>query len=222
MQELMELLRKEEALDSQEDTLDPQEDTLDLKEDALDPKENIPSPSRGLTAAEGLDLEDSGITGELGILENEMGGESTELSTTLEWNGLFANIPLLVQGQVDVEDLLAGEEATEEQIKIAKDRAQEREKEGEVIPTYDTIEEAVAVAQRRSDLKSRRREFRQDQSRYGTQLREDQARQRAKDSAPIEEESIYPPGQAAPPEMPPPSPGKMPPAPPPGDIRPER
>jgi hypothetical protein len=207
MQELMELLRKEEAFNPKEDTLPIEEPQTEMYSEerlreGVGPIGGPNSPSHGMTAAEGLDLEDSALEGEFGILENEMGGQSTELSTTLEWNGLFANIPLLVQGQVDVEDLLAGEEATEEQVEIAKARAQEREKEGEVIPTYDTIEEAVAVAERRSDLKGQRR------------------MKPIADSAPIiEEESIYPPGQAPPPEMPPPPPGKMPPAPPPGDIR---
>ena len=203
------------------------------KEDTLAPKENIPSPSRDQTVAGGLDLENPALERGIERLVQELQsstdrwdlgmppGGYTEQTVKIPYQvrsgpfkDKFANIPLLVQGQVDVEDLLAGEEATEEQVKIAKARAQEREEQGEVIAAYDTIEAARAIAQRQrmGYLFHDTWDTGEDDERsMFHKLKYQRHMKPIADSAPIEEESIYPPGQAALPEMPPPSPGKMPP-----------
>lgn len=98
-------------------------------------------------------------TGELGALERPDGGVSTELSITIESKdineGRVTNIPLLVKGQIDVDNLLAGKKATKKQIDIAIKRAKERIEAGGTLPSFGTVEEAVIEAGKRSDEKGR-------------------------------------------------------------------
>lgn len=96
----------------------------------------------------------SALTGELGTLKRPDGGVSTEISITVTDKRLNAgkptNIPTLVRGQIDVDDLLAGKDVTKEQQEIAINRAVERVAEGQELPAYKTIEEAVKEAKARS------------------------------------------------------------------------
>jgi hypothetical protein len=120
-----------------------------------------PAPTgRGATAPETLALTDTALTGELGALDRPDGGQSTELSITIpigtKGRERFVNIPLLVEGQVNVAGLLRGEKPSVEQEEIAIERAMERVEGGAALPEYDTPEEAGGVAQRRSDLKAQR------------------------------------------------------------------
>jgi hypothetical protein len=93
--------------------------------------------------------------GELGVLKRPGGGISTELSITIQVQelnqGRPTNIPLLVKGQVDVNGLLSGNRPTDQQMNIAIGRALERVAQGQELPSFDSIEEAVASAQQRSD-----------------------------------------------------------------------
>ena len=96
----------------------------------------------------------SALTGELGRLERPGGGYSSELSATFDDPRLggIANVPLLVKGQIDVADLLAGKKRTREQEEIAIRRAAERIMFGaEDLPTYGSIPEAVKAAGARSE-----------------------------------------------------------------------
>lgn len=91
--------------------------------------------------------------GELGALDRPDGRQSTEISITVEWDGRYANIPLLVEGQTGVKNLLAGEEITDKQMDIAIKRAQERVNDGAYLPTYETEAFAIEDARKRSQLK---------------------------------------------------------------------
>jgi hypothetical protein len=93
--------------------------------------------------------------GELGSLRRPDGGVSTELSVTVTdprlAGGRATNIPLLVAGQKNVQGLLAGDDPTEEQIEFAIRRAATRTKGGAALPSYDSVEEAVAAAKSRPE-----------------------------------------------------------------------
>ena len=95
--------------------------------------------------------------GELGALKGPKGMWSTRLTITVNEGYINGsqptNIPLLVEGQVDVEDLLAGKEPTEKQKQIAKARAAERVQMGAALPFYDSIEEAESAAKAYSKQK---------------------------------------------------------------------
>lgn len=93
--------------------------------------------------------------GELGVLDRPGGGVSTELSVTVRDprlnGGRPTNIPLLVQGQEDVPDLLADKEPTASQREIAIRRAEMRMRRGASLPSYETIGEAVKAAKARTE-----------------------------------------------------------------------
>jgi len=90
--------------------------------------------------------------GELGMIENEDGSVSTEFSITTEIPELggWVNIPTLVQGQDDLAFLETGE-LSEENERIAIDRARERVASGARLPAYNTPDEAVEAAENRSE-----------------------------------------------------------------------
>lgn len=105
---------------------------------------------------------DDPITGELGIKSRPDGGGSSEISITVTDprlnGGRPTNIPLLVQGQTGVNDLLAGKQWTPEQEDIAVRRAMQRSY-GRAVPSYGTIPEAVDAARARSDAGGSARKF---------------------------------------------------------------
>lgn len=90
--------------------------------------------------------------GELGMIQNEDGSVSTEFSITKEIPELggWVNIPTLVEGQEDLSFLETGE-LTEENERIAIDRARERVASGAQLPYYNTPDEAVEAAENRSE-----------------------------------------------------------------------
>jgi len=59
------------------------------------------------------------------------------------YGGKPTNIPLLVQGQEDVDSLLQGKPPTQRQYEIAVRRAIERVKAGKAMPMFQTREEAA-------------------------------------------------------------------------------
>lgn len=93
--------------------------------------------------------------GELGVLDRPGGGVSTELSITVRDprlnGGRPTNVPLLVQGQEGVQDLLADKEPTASQREIAIRRAEVRMRRGAVLPSYGTLKEATTAAQKRTE-----------------------------------------------------------------------
>lgn len=90
--------------------------------------------------------------GELGMIQNEDGSVSTEFSITKELPELggWVNIPTLVEGQEDLLFLETGE-LTEENERIAIDRARERVASGAQLPAYDRLEDAIEAAENRSE-----------------------------------------------------------------------
>jgi hypothetical protein len=109
--------------------------------------------AKQLTDLQSARREISALEGELGALPRPDGGISTEISITsndFRDPNRYVNIPLLVEGQVGVEDLLAGKQATLEQQRIAMERAKARVAGGATLPSFQTPEEAVAAAQARS------------------------------------------------------------------------
>lgn len=100
----------------------------------------------------------SPLSGELGTLRRPDGSVSTEISITVTDprlnQGRPTNIPSLVQGQTGVNDLLAGKRITPEQQNIAIQRAIDRTRDGLSLPSFGTIEEAVAAAKARSQSKA--------------------------------------------------------------------
>jgi hypothetical protein len=115
-------------------------------------------------AAQEPDPENDARTGELGIQERPGGGHSSEISITVTDprlnGGRPTNIPLLVQGQVHVDDLLAGRQWTHEQEEIAVQRAVQRLTEGRGLPSYGSIPEAERAAQARSESGASGHKFR--------------------------------------------------------------
>lgn len=97
-------------------------------------------------------------TGELGTLKRSDGGISTEISITVTDKrlnkGKPTNIPLLVKGQISVDDLLDGKNHTRKQEEIAIKRAVERIKAGASLPSFENIDEAVKAAETRSKTKT--------------------------------------------------------------------
>lgn len=89
--------------------------------------------------------------GELGQINNKNGSISTEFSITenIPELGGWVNIPTLVKGQNDLSFLESGK-LTDENFKIAVNRAIERVKAGAKLPTYNSLEEANRAAETRS------------------------------------------------------------------------
>ena len=99
----------------------------------------------------------SALEGELGLLPNAYGGLSSEISITVEDmrlnRGKPTNIPTLVRGQEDVESLLQGAPVSDNQKEIAIQRALMRMLEGQNLPSFASIDEAVSAAIQRSRAK---------------------------------------------------------------------
>ena len=96
------------------------------------------------------EMEDDPLTGELGIIENEDGTQSTERSVSIDIDGGYYNIPLLVKGQIDPEGLANGKPPTDEQIDIAYGRFDARGGFHKIQP-YESQEEAEQAAKDRSN-----------------------------------------------------------------------
>lgn len=107
-----------------------------------------------------LSLRASALSGELGTLRRPDGGVSTEISVTVTDSrlnrGRATNIPLLVNGVPNIDDLLAGKPATSKQVDAAIKRAQARVSEGAFLPSFDNIELAEKVAENRHLEEERR------------------------------------------------------------------
>lgn len=93
----------------------------------------------------------SALEGELGIFANPDGSFSTERSSTIQLDGKWVNVPLLVEGQDEdaIRRILSGE-PSDEDYKRAIERAKKRRDAGQALPTYSTVEEAVSAAKDRS------------------------------------------------------------------------
>ena len=93
------------------------------------------------------------LTGELGIFSHKDGGFSTEKSTTVEVDGKWMNIPMLVKGQSPeaVQRILYGK-PSQEDYHIAVKRAIQRSKKFN-LPTYNNMQDAVRAAIARSNSK---------------------------------------------------------------------
>jgi len=100
----------------------------------------------------------SALEGELGRFDNPDGSFSTERSITVTDprlnDGKPTNIPTLVKGQSkeNIERILSGD-MDEDIEETAILRAIERVKQGQKLPSYSTIEEAVKAAMQRSENK---------------------------------------------------------------------
>jgi hypothetical protein len=90
--------------------------------------------------------------GELGEIKNPDGTTSTEYSITeyVPELGGWVNIPSLVKGQVDVRNLLDGNQITRQQMGIAIRRAIARVENGAMLPSYPTVDEALKAADSRT------------------------------------------------------------------------
>lgn len=105
---------------------------------------------------EGFELVEDALSGELGAIPNPFGGISTEKSITITDprinQGRPTNIPQLVTGQSpeSIQRILA-DQATREDQEIAITRAIQRMSEGQALPSFGSIDEAVSVARSRSD-----------------------------------------------------------------------
>ena len=93
----------------------------------------------------------SALDGELGIFINPDGSFSTERSATVELDGKWVNIPLLVEGQDNdaIRRILSGEPSDEDYGRAIQ-RAKKRRNAGQDLPSYSSAEEAVAAAKSRS------------------------------------------------------------------------
>jgi len=78
--------------------------------------------------------------------EHPDGGVSTELNTIVGRPGNYRMIPMLVPGQTDTQNLLAGRPATEQQYDAAARYARTRDSE---VPKFKTVQEAEDYEQRR-------------------------------------------------------------------------
>lgn len=96
----------------------------------------------------------SALTGELGVFLNPDGSHSTERSTTVQIDGKWVNIPMLVKGQDEnaIRRILAGT-PNKKDYETAVRRAKERMKLGQELPTYATLKDAESAARARSDSK---------------------------------------------------------------------
>ena len=129
----------------------------------------VPTEGEEVTEKELAELVGKGAAGEFGLptaaeqKENALTGElgqiksSSEISITVTDprlnNGKPTNIPTLVKGQIKVDELADTLKPTKEQEEIAIKRAAKRVAAGANLPSFDTIEEAVAAARARSDSK---------------------------------------------------------------------
>lgn len=101
----------------------------------------------------------SALEGELGRWAAPQGFISTEISITIEDerlnNGRPTNIPTLVQGQINPGAIVlsGGEDLTPQQQEQAILRAIERVGEGQTLPSFETMDEAVKAAIARSNSK---------------------------------------------------------------------
>ena len=101
----------------------------------------------------------SALEGELGRWVAPNGFISTEISITIEDkrlnSGRPTNIPTLVEGQINPGAIVfsTGADITPEQVEQATLRAIERVKEGQTLPSFDTMEQAVEAAIDRSNSK---------------------------------------------------------------------
>lgn len=102
---------------------------------------------------------DSALEGELGVWHNPvMGGYSTEVSETMVDprlnGGAPTNVPLMVQGQDQeaIQRILAGQSGGKE-AEIALLRALQRVQQGQKLPAYLSVHEAVQNAGSRSGNK---------------------------------------------------------------------
>lgn len=98
----------------------------------------------------------SALLGELGVIPNPNGGFSSELSITVTDSrlngGLPTNIPQLIKTQpADAIQRILNGQASRDDINRAIERAVQRVSEGQVLPKFSTIEEAVKAAGARSD-----------------------------------------------------------------------
>jgi len=104
-----------------------------------------------------------GIAGELGALQRPDGGVSDTISITVTDprinGGRPTNVPLLAQGQEDVQGLLEGKRPTEKQDTLAILRAVQRQMLGERVPSYPSIDEAINAAKAFSAQQSRRGDY---------------------------------------------------------------
>jgi len=91
--------------------------------------------------------------GELGVIKNPDGSVSTEYSMTenVPELGGWVNLPTLVEGQEGYEEFLKGKKLTKKQRQLAIQRAIERVKQGAELPSYKTMEDALAVARSRTE-----------------------------------------------------------------------
>jgi hypothetical protein len=98
--------------------------------------ETIPSTGGAISAKVPL-------RGYLGILERPGGGFSSELNITVQGDdGRWYNTPMLVPGQVNVDDLLSGKKATKEQYQIAEDFLKKRRAAGKV-SSFSSLDAAL-------------------------------------------------------------------------------
>lgn len=93
----------------------------------------------------------SALEGELGVFANPDGTFSTERSSTIEMDGKFFNIPMLVKGQSKeaVGRILSGNPSKKD-VDVAAKRARERAKKGQELPSFNSLQEAIAAAEARS------------------------------------------------------------------------
>ena len=102
----------------------------------------------------------SALSGELGLFAAPEGRTSSEISITVidpRLNrGRPTNIPTLVQGQEDPQAIVdsGGRTISSMQQEIAIRRAVERVKRGQELPSFKSLEEAVAAAIARSESKT--------------------------------------------------------------------
>lgn len=102
-------------------------------------------------------IEQDARFGELGALRHSSGSTSTELSVTENVPDLggWVNIPLLVKGQTNIDGILSGD-IKPENYRIAVERARERVAAGATLPSYNSVEEAVAAAEGRTEAEKNR------------------------------------------------------------------
>jgi hypothetical protein len=104
-------------------------------------------------AVTGVGMRDDARRGELGYLKDTQGNYNTEISSTINDprlnQGMATNIPMLVQGQIGIPDLQLMKRPTDEQYNIAVQRAIDRQKSGGMLPSYQSLEEAIKAAEER-------------------------------------------------------------------------